>query len=251
MNSAKVNLTVKSAKPPATFSISVSPTETIATVKGVIATLPGAPPAGVQRLLIKGKALADGKLLKEYNIAEGDTINIMTKPGYVWGTSVPAKQKGEMAPPPPPEVRRPDSLAIPVPMEGIEPTGPSHNRSNSRSRTHSRSSSTNIPDLVLSPTPPSTSPHMRTISQDVLLTVDSAAVSTPSTEPAITSSYQKMMTQPQFWVNLYAFLKNEFEKPDDASTAFEDFLLASKGNLTPNQIAAIRDAVGVHGMAGT
>ena len=37
----------------------------------------------------------------------------------------------------------------------------------------------------------------------------------------------------------------------DALTAFENFFRASKGALTPSQIAMIRDQVGIVGMAGT
>lgn len=45
--------------------------------------------------------------------------------------------------------------------------------------------------------------------------------------------------------------RTEFKSEDDALHAFEDFLRASKGALTPSQIAKIRDHVGVVGMAGT
>lgn len=43
----------------------------------------------------------------------------------------------------------------------------------------------------------------------------------------------------------------EFATRSDASTAFEEFLNASKGQLTASEIAKIRDRVGVVGMAGT
>ena len=246
-----MNLTIKSSKPPVSFTIQVSPIETIATIKDLVAASPGGPPHDVQRLLFKGKALADGKLLKEYSISDGDTVNIMTKPGYVW--EAPTPKPSDPIPPPPSalQVRNMDTLAIP--MEETERIDPLHKRSGSRSgsRSHSRSNSINIPDLVLSPTPQNSSPMVLDSPQPVLLTVDSAAVSTPTTAPGSVSSYQKTMSQPSFWANLYGFLKKEFDNRDDAATAFEDFLLASKGNLTAHQIAAIRDAVGVHGMAGT
>jgi hypothetical protein len=245
--SAKVNLTIKSAKPPASFEISVSPTDTIAAIKDVIAACPGGPPVDVQRLLFKGKALADAKLLKEYTISDGDTVNIMTKPGYVWSSS--PQKDATSVPPPAPEVRKPANLAIPTPM-AVDNTRPSHSGSGSRS--HSRSNSANIPDLVLSPTPRSTSPNTTEASQPVLLTVDTSTVSTPSSQSAATiTSYQHTLSQPPFWQHLHAFLQKEFDHREDAATAFEDFLLASKGNLTAHQIAAIRDAVGVLGMGGT
>ena len=45
--------------------------------------------------------------------------------------------------------------------------------------------------------------------------------------------------------------RNELPNRGDASVAFEDYLAASKGVLTPSEIAKIRDRVGVVGMAGT
>lgn len=47
------------------------------------------------------------------------------------------------------------------------------------------------------------------------------------------------------------FTRLEFVTAADAHLAFEDFLCATKGSLTPSEIAKIRDQVGVVGMAGT
>ena len=33
---------------------------------------------------MKGKALADSKLLKEYSVKDGDTVNLMVKAGVEW-----------------------------------------------------------------------------------------------------------------------------------------------------------------------
>lgn len=44
---------------------------------------------------------------------------------------------------------------------------------------------------------------------------------------------------------------NEFTHESDVATAWEDFFCASKGMLSVNEIAKIRDKVGVIGMAGT
>ncbi|KAJ2971354.1 hypothetical protein NUW54_g12523 [Trametes sanguinea] len=63
--------------------------------------------------------------------------------------------------------------------------------------------------------------------------------------------YHTTLSQPTFWEHLYAFLLKEFSHPSDAATAWEDFFCASKGNLSVSEIAKIRDAVGVIGMAGT
>ncbi len=45
--------------------------------------------------------------------------------------------------------------------------------------------------------------------------------------------------------------RTQFPNPSDVATAWEDFFCVSKGNLSVNEIAKIRDAVGVIGMAGT
>lgn len=50
---------------------------------------------------------------------------------------------------------------------------------------------------------------------------------------------------------LSLFYRAEFATQTDAATAWEDFLRASKGTLSVSEIAKIRDAVGVMGMAGT
>ena len=46
------------------------------------------------------------------------------------------------------------------------------------------------------------------------------------------------------------FFSNEFDTAEDASQAFESFLLGSKGSLSPSDIARIRDTIGIHGMGG-
>ena len=79
-----INLTFKSTKPAQSYTLLMQPTDTISAIKSQLAAELGAPPADVQRLLLKGKALADGKLLQEYSVKEGDTVNLMVKPGFDW-----------------------------------------------------------------------------------------------------------------------------------------------------------------------
>jgi len=59
------------------------------------------------------------------------------------------------------------------------------------------------------------------------------------------------VSQPEYWEKLLAFLRSELPNRGDASIAFEDYLAASKGVLTANEVAKIRDFVGMIGMAGT
>lgn len=91
-----IALTVKSLKPPLSFTIQAQTTDTISHLKTLVAqSSPDAPPPDVQRLLLKGKALVDTKLVKEYSIASGSTLTLMLKP-----TSTPAATSSSSTPAP-------------------------------------------------------------------------------------------------------------------------------------------------------
>jgi len=234
-------ITFKSLKPPFSTTISVSPTDPISTIKGQIATQSRAPPADAQRLLLKGKALADAKLLKEYSVQDGDTINLMVKPGIEWDPTAPtspAKPEGPSSVPllfvaPPPETT---TLS---PRPGSPPPSPGKKRGHSR-----------IPSVVLSPTP--SSPLEKPM--DIQL-VDGEGFTLPADIPTECATpqttYRTAVSQPEYWEKLLTFLRSEFPNRGDASVAFEEYLAASKGVLTASEIAKIRDHVGVIGMAGT
>ncbi|KZP24986.1 ubiquitin-like protein [Athelia psychrophila] len=221
--SAAITLTFKSLKPPKSFVLSVQPTDTIQSIKGHLASQPNAPPADVQRLLLKGKALADTKLLQEYTIKDGDTVNLMIKPGHTWDPNTPAINISAMSSSAP--------LSLPPLQPDAKPT-PGHTR---------------IPSVVLSPSPSATTPSMEVDKPlDINLTLDAS-----QPLPAAQSSYHAAIADPVFWEKLNAFLKAEFKTETDGLLAFEEFLRASKGTLTASEIAKIRDHVGVVGMAGT
>ncbi|KAF9231312.1 ubiquitin family-domain-containing protein [Melanogaster broomeanus] len=227
---AAVKITFKSLKPPQSFTLAVQSTDTISDIKSQLASQPGAPPADAQRLLLKGKALVDTKLLKEYNVKNGDTINLMLKPGFDWDstkTSFPtSSSEQEMKP----------SLAVATETPPRLATGHRHTRT---------------PSIILSPSPSVVSLEPEGKPQDIALTLDTSAIPTASLSPATRSTYQATISAPQFWDRLLSFLRTEFSNENDALIAFEDFLRASKGGLTASEIAKIRDHVGVVGMAGT
>lgn len=175
-----ITLTFKSLKPPQSFDLPVQLTETIQSIKTLLASQPRAPPADVQRLLLKGKALADSKLLKEYNIKDGDTVNLMIKPGYNWDpnstitTNMTSSTK---------ENKAPDSLKL----------------------GHSR-----IPSVVLSPSPSAGSPSGEPEKPlDINLTLDTSTIPTASETPAH-STYHATMSEPGFWDRLYTFLRSAY-----------------------------------------
>ncbi|KAG6860499.1 hypothetical protein C0995_010485 [Termitomyces sp. Mi166 len=226
VSASSLSVTFKSLKPPASYTLFVHPTDSIAAIKAQLAAQPTAPPADAQRLLLKGKALADTKLLQEYSVKDKDTINIAIKPGVTWD---PTKTPFPSLEPMPDTTGSPMSIAAPVPQHPQTPK-----------RGHQR-----IPSLVLSPSP---SGESQVAEKDILLTLDNPS-SSLAVEPL--STYGQTVAKPEFWQHLHDFLKSEFTTPTDALAAWENFFCASKGSLTVNQIAKIRDQVGIVGMAGT
>ncbi|PCH35108.1 ubiquitin-domain-containing protein [Wolfiporia cocos MD-104 SS10] len=229
-----ISITFKSAKPPKAYSLSVQPTDTILDIKRQLANEPGAPPADVQRLLLKGKALADGKLLQEYSVKDGDTVNLMVKPGFDWDpTKISAAPEVVAPTPQKPAETAADIVLLPEPAQSKTRSG------------HSR-----IPSVVLSPSP-SISPSPGEKLVDIPLVLDASSIpAAPAASPPNTS-YRATVSQPAFWEHLYKFLHSEFPHANDAATAWEDFFCASKGSLSVSEIAKIRDHVGMIGMAGT
>ncbi|KAI9567428.1 hypothetical protein HD554DRAFT_2173198 [Boletus coccyginus] len=222
-----INITFKSLKPPCAFSLPVHYTDTISDIKSHLAAQPRAPPADAQRLLLKGKALVDTKLLKEYDVKDADTINLMVKPGFHWDptkTSFPTSGP-EMAP---------------LDIESATKLSAGHRH-------------TRTPSIVLSPSPSlaSLEPEGSLKPQDITLTLDTSSIPTASLSSATRSAYQTIISEPPFWSRLLSFLRAEFSNDSDALITFEDFLRASKGGMSASEIAKIRDYVGVVGMAGT
>lgn len=241
--STSLTLTFKSLKPPAAYTLAVHPTDSIQAVKERLAAQPNGPPVAAQRLLLKGKALADAKLVKEYPLADGDTVNLVLK-------AIPAPVDKDIAmadaTPSAAATAKPPTLTLDPPL--ATSTGP---------RRHTR-----IPSVVLSPSPSSESPAASV--NDITLTLDADHDGgLPSEE---LSAYHVALAEPEFWEKLLAFLRyvffvcssrdlilcsESFPAPADAERAWEDFLRASKGTLTASEVARIRDHVGVVGMAGT
>lgn len=93
-----LTLEIKCSKPALSFSLSCSSTLTIAALKQQLRTEnpETAPAVDDQRWLVKGKVLADTKLLKEYDLPT-KTITLMLKPG---ATYPPISAKEEAAAPP-------------------------------------------------------------------------------------------------------------------------------------------------------
>ncbi|KAJ3719047.1 hypothetical protein DFJ43DRAFT_1042816 [Lentinula guzmanii] len=246
-SSVTINLLIKSTKPPITYTLSgIHPTDTIAAIKQHLSsTNPTAPTPDAQRLLLKGKALADTKLLKEYPVKDGDTINLMVKPGVDWNPSAPI-----------PTAESPVvSLSSPAPKKAAEMTGSSSLLQGGPPGGHTGKRHQRIPSVVLSPSPSNDDDVDTHTKKDILLTLDTSDLGIGSGSTSVPKetlgTYHLTISSPEFWEKLTQFLRMEFTNESDALTAFEDFLAASKGSLTASDIARIRDHVGVVGMAGT
>jgi UV excision repair protein RAD23 len=192
-------------------------------------------------------------------VQDGDTINLMVKPGVEWDPAAAVVKPKEL-----PSLL----LSGASPLQGSASLSPGPPEKD-RKRGHSR-----IPSVVLStPSSPLEKP------QDIQL-VDgdgyTLSADMPTESPTPQSTYSSAVSQPEYWIKLLAFLRfvsprdlrtllhvysdlteppfalrSEFPNRGDASNAFEDYLAASKGVLTASEIAKIRDSVGVTGMAGT
>lgn len=164
------------------------PTDTIATIKSQLASVSGAPPADVQRLLLKGKALADGKLLKEYDVKDGDTVNLMVKPGYAWDpTAAPAEPKPSIT------TTEPSGESITLVPEQTVKTKHGHGRT---------------PSIVLSPSPSLAPVADESFEKlvDIPLVLDTSNIP-PSPLSGNDTPYHTAISQPEFWERLYAFLR--------------------------------------------
>jgi hypothetical protein len=151
-----------------------------------LATQPTAPPADAQRLLLKGKALADGKLVKDYNVKDGDTVNLMIKPGYHWDPSAPL----------------PETTSVPSRSLSQSPELSLLDSKPKLVFQHGRG-----PSIVLSPSPS----HVSLSSEngkpsDIPLILDTSAIPTPSLTTEALSTHHNTIARPEFWENLRAFL---------------------------------------------
>ncbi|KAJ7766297.1 hypothetical protein DFH07DRAFT_350762 [Mycena maculata] len=238
-SNSEITLTFRSLKPPLSFTLTLAPTDTIATAKQRLHGA-GGPAVEAVRLVLKGKVMADGRLLREYGVKEGDVVSVVVKAGG--GVAVAAsdatKATTEAAAPASESTAttdaKPPALTLSTPAPAQQ--GPT--------RKHTR-----IPSVVLSPSPSTETPLGGLggdNSRDITLTLDDE----PAPPSEALSSYHAAVAKPEFWVGLLGYLRSALP-PADAHLAFEDFLRAAKGALTASDIARIRDVVGVVGMAGT
>lgn len=119
-STASITLTVKSLKPALSFTLAqCSPTATIAQLKAALHSEhgdKGAPAPDRQRWLLKGKAMADERLLREYEgVKDGDTVILSIKPAAAAAASGEAPATASAAAAPAPAVAPEKAKTAPAP----------------------------------------------------------------------------------------------------------------------------------------
>lgn len=219
---AKVQLNIKSLKPALKLTVESSLSDSVADLKTQI-TAAGGPPADAQRLLLKGKVLADSKLLKEYDLADGATITMMAKPG---GASPPV---------------------APSPSETL-PTGAATSGSLGAKRDHPTLAPLQTPD----PTTPERPSQNKPPTPQLMVTTDGGEPgdlydNREPASPVQSTRFHDGIANPEFWQKIHAVCHDEFGQGRDADDVFDVFLTSMKGRLSASEAAKIRDVVGVSG----
>lgn len=231
-----IPLTIKSLKPALVFELNCSPTSTIAELKQqLIKSNSTAPSIDTQRWLYKGKALADNKLLKEYDsIKPNETIHLMIKASSITPSS---------------------ALTASKPTESEDPTTPKANvLSSSTSETSQRSPNPPVPMNIPKITMENDGGQMGEI--PIIARSRSGSVHTNSSSPhtGISESFRSLVMKNEFWVDLKDFLTQQFGPygpgESNARQMWEHWFIASKEWLSASDIARIREAAGISGMAG-
>ncbi|WVQ94327.1 hypothetical protein IAU59_001406 [Kwoniella sp. CBS 9459] len=216
-----VELTIKSLRPSLTITLSAQLTDTVSDLKTAIASSSSsAPSVDSQRLLLKGKALTDTKLLKEYDITSGATLHLMVKaapaPAPVSTDSAKTTETGLTSdeatfPPPSSASPAPPALTITTSLDSSSTPG------------------TSMPLSVMDRSAPPLGP-----------------------QPQVSSStFHTTVADPAFWQKIHALCISEFAYEEEADSAWETFLVSMKGRLSAGEAAKIRDVVGVTGMGGS
>jgi hypothetical protein len=219
-----ISITVKSLKPSLTFPVKAHITDSIADLKQLVSSsTSSAPPASAQRLLLKGKALADAKLLKEYDIQDGAVVHVILKPGW-------EKEQAQQIPggDPTPSTAA-GGPSIPVEAPPAPGSVPALTISDADPTTDNTTSAHTLPARAVTAADISNPPHG------------------PGPIPHTSATFHATLAQPEFWEKVHALCRHEFEDARDADGCWKAFLDGIKGRLSAGEIAKIIDVVGVTG----
>ncbi|BGP16156.1 hypothetical protein JCM10213_006091 [Rhodosporidiobolus nylandii] len=211
-----ITLTVKSLKPPLTFTLSARPTSTIGDLKAQLARAESAaPPAEAQRWILKGKAMGDSKLLKEFPVEEGSTVNLMV-------TKISS---------PTPAATATSTSAVPDPSD-----------------------SPAVPALTLSEPSASDAASPSQLSLQTDLDHLPLSTSTSADNPALvghTAEFLETVSGSDLWQDVREVCEKRFGKDSvDAQKVWEAMYSGARDWITPNQKALVREKVQYSAMGG-
>jgi hypothetical protein len=215
-----ISIVVKSLKPALSFPVKIALTDSVIQLKqNVGESTDSAPSPEFQRLLLKGKALADSKLLKEYGLTDGSVINMVLKPGWDAVIRTGEELGGDPTP-----------VGVQIPTE----PAPAPNA---------------VPSLTISDADPAAEGTTSTAAFPArpltsLDLVDGAHEPHPSNTSA---EFHNTIADPEFWKKVHGLCRSEFLTDSEADGCWHAFLGGLRAKLSPGEIAKIQDSVGVTG----
>lgn len=244
-----VTLSIKSTKPALAYTLTCSTTSSIATLKEQLHTEQkgGAPPPDAQRWVLNGKALADNKLLSEYDIAEGAKIFLMVSKGWT-----PLESAGAGAKDAPAVGQAIDIPNVPSPLPLPSPALEAPSSIKPASRGHIRVPSLQLERADSFDSTGSGSANRSTSPTLIPLDDYISKPNAPHPAPAgVSAAFLDTITSPSLWTDTHAMLIERFKGDEEAARkVFEAWFGSTKIWLTPSQISKIRDETGITGMAG-
>ncbi|GAA5851727.1 hypothetical protein JCM9279_004385 [Rhodotorula babjevae] len=209
-----VKLTVKSLKPALSFTLAARPTATVADLKKQLAAAEkDAPAPEQQRWILKGKAMGDGKLLREFEVQDGAVVNLMITKAPA--AAPPSSSTSTAA-------ASPSSPGVPA-LTLSEP---------------STSSSSNPPQVSLA--------------KDLdALPLSTSSTSPAHPEHAgLSPAFLSTVASPALWQSVRSTIEGHFEGDKEAQRVWEAMFDGAQEWIRPNDKALIRERVGYSAMGG-
>ncbi|KAJ7275589.1 hypothetical protein C8J57DRAFT_1504899 [Mycena rebaudengoi] len=176
------------------------------------------------RLLLKGKALADNRLVREYSVKDGDTVNLLVKPSTTTTTEMARSRVSRLTSQSEPQRGRACREGPPAhPQRGPQPVASLISKFYFADLPSSSSSSS-----------PSTGLRQNITMHDISLTLDNA---TPARAEQELSAYHAGITTSP----VLARFARDLPPPRRRAARVKEFLRTAKGTLTASKIARARD----------
>ncbi|BGP40066.1 hypothetical protein JCM10449v2_004024 [Rhodotorula kratochvilovae] len=208
-----LSLTIKSLKPALAFTLAARPTATIAELKAQLAQAEkDAPAPEQQRWILKGKAMGDGKLLREFGVRDGAVVNLMI-------TKAPAAPAPAAASPSP--AASSSSPAVPA----LTLSDPS---TSSAPHPTEVSLARDLDSLPLTTSTSADHPELAGLSPSFLSTVSS----------------------PALWQSVREAVEGHFGAEVEAQQVWEAMFSGAREWIRPNDKALVREKVGYSAMGG-